>query len=283
MGQLARGLALAVSLAAGAKDYMARVDPSLRTWTRSIRIAHDSFLDLELHRGQLRAFQGGQLFELPYAAARVDPDCPVNNENHLERTIVERMLQMILPWSYCWKCSSGRSCGEVQKRQGAVVQDSAQKKAEPEVCEDDNKNMVWLQGAWLHSQDMFWVSGLEPSPWVQVFCLHGLLPTLCAAGEKVLPLILCALYGRRWRFQCGAGWGEGLASESSSAPVQVAGSGMSLSGARRGVVKVRTLSPEESCHSAHIVRPFTCTFLSCPPARVCAVNELDQAGATKKS
>ncbi|CAJ1356789.1 unnamed protein product [Effrenium voratum] len=143
MGQLARGLALAVSLAAGAKDYMARVDPSLRTWTRSIRIAHDSFLDLELHRGQLRAFQGGQLFELPYAAARVDPDCPVNNENHLERTIVERMLQMILPWSYCWKCSSGRSCGEVQKRQGAVVQDSAQKKAEPEVCEDDNKNMVW--------------------------------------------------------------------------------------------------------------------------------------------
>ncbi|CAJ1356788.1 unnamed protein product [Effrenium voratum] len=124
-------------------DYMARVDPSLRTWTRSIRIAHDSFLDLELHRGQLRAFQGGQLFELPYAAARVDPDCPVNNENHLERTIVERMLQMILPWSYCWKCSSGRSCGEVQKRQGAVVQDSAQKKAEPEVCEDDNKNMVW--------------------------------------------------------------------------------------------------------------------------------------------
>ncbi|CAJ1356787.1 unnamed protein product [Effrenium voratum] len=88
MGQLARGLALAVSLAAGAKDYMARVDPSLRTWTRSIRIAHDSFLDLELHRGQLRAFQGGQLFELPYAAARVDPDCPVNNENHLERTIV---------------------------------------------------------------------------------------------------------------------------------------------------------------------------------------------------
>ncbi|CAJ1356786.1 unnamed protein product [Effrenium voratum] len=209
MGQLARGLALAVSLAAGAKDYMARVDPSLRTWTRSIRIAHDSFLDLELHRGQLRAFQGGQLFELPYAAARVDPDCPVNNENHLERTIVERMLQMILPWSYCWKCSSGRSCGEVQKRQGAVVQDSAQKKAEPEVCEDDNKNMVWLQGAWLHSQDMFWVSGLEPSPWVQVFCLHGLLPTLCAAGEKVLPLILCALYGRRWRFQCGAGWGEG--------------------------------------------------------------------------
>ncbi|CAJ1336748.1 unnamed protein product [Effrenium voratum] len=125
MGKFVRaGLAAALSFAqTGAEDYMARIDPSLRTWTRSVRVAQDSFLDLEVHQGQLRAYQDGQQLDLPEehmmqlaaafpaeafekealnppiaipearaqrygASVRIDPGCPVNSENHLERTTV---------------------------------------------------------------------------------------------------------------------------------------------------------------------------------------------------
>lgn len=105
---------------------MARVDPSLHTWTRTVRVAEDAFLLLEMHQGNLKALLNGEAeVDLPqeqeeqllsafpaealtvearapqiqsqrWAAkilrhavgARVDPDCAVNTENHLEKEIL---------------------------------------------------------------------------------------------------------------------------------------------------------------------------------------------------
>ena len=43
---------------------MARVDPWLRSWKRSALLAEDLLLELEVERGELRAFQGQQQVEL---------------------------------------------------------------------------------------------------------------------------------------------------------------------------------------------------------------------------
>ncbi|OLP85093.1 Endoplasmic reticulum-Golgi intermediate compartment protein 3 [Symbiodinium microadriaticum] len=125
MRQLAGRLALA-AVALASEDYMARVDPSLHTWTRTVRVAEDAFLLLEMHQGNLKALLNGEAeVDLPqeqeeqllsafpaealtvearvpqiqsqrWAAkilrhavgARVDPDCAVNTENHLEKEIL---------------------------------------------------------------------------------------------------------------------------------------------------------------------------------------------------
>lgn len=105
---------------------MARIDPSLRRWKRSVRVSEDLLLHLEVHQGELRAFQAdGQQMDLseddaaqlqsvfPFDAfapeaklepiapaawdakrlrfgkdARPSEGCAVNDENHLERTTV---------------------------------------------------------------------------------------------------------------------------------------------------------------------------------------------------
>eukprot|EP00913_Durusdinium_trenchii_P017066 g16050.t1 len=111
------------------EDYMARIDPSLRSWLRSVRLSEDVLLQLEVHQGKLRAFQDHEQLALeeeevaqlrsvfpsdafaPEALlspigpeawdakrqqfgkhgldANIFPDCAVNNENHLERTTVD--------------------------------------------------------------------------------------------------------------------------------------------------------------------------------------------------
>lgn len=116
------------------EDYMARIDPSLRSWLRSVRLSEDVLLQLEVHQGKLRAFQDHEQLALeeeevaqlrsvfpsdafaPEALlspigpeawdakrqqfgkhgldANIFPDCAVNNENHLERTTVAVFNQL---------------------------------------------------------------------------------------------------------------------------------------------------------------------------------------------
>lgn len=128
-----------------------------------------------------------------------------------------------------WHVGIGLAKHTVKKRQSTLVQEGEPppKKAEPEVCEDDNKNMVWNH---LPGCKSFASMGYchRFSPLARKYCrLSCALCTVGSASEAQLV-------------------GEKDLQESSSASVQVAGSGMSLSGARRGVVKVRTLSREES-------------------------------------
>lgn len=129
-----------------------------------------------------------------------------------------------------WWVGIGLAKHTAQKRQSSLVQDGepSQKKTEPEVCEDDNKNMVWNH---LPGCKSFASMGYchRFSPLARKYC--RLSCSLCTVGSASNSEQLV---------------GEKDLQESSSAPVEVAGSGMSLSGARRGVVKVRTLSPEES-------------------------------------
>ncbi|CAJ1340940.1 unnamed protein product, partial [Effrenium voratum] len=97
-----------------------------------------------------------------------------------------------------WQVGIGLAKHSAKKRQGALAQAGATDapKKEPEVCEDDNKNMVW-----------------NHLPGCKSFAgLHGLLPPLLAAGQKVLPPIVRALHSWR-RFGCGAGRRERLAGE----------------------------------------------------------------------
>ncbi|CAE7298568.1 ergic3 [Symbiodinium natans] len=131
MGQLTGRLALG-AVSAAAEDYMARVDPSIHTWTRTVRVAEETFLLLEMHQGHLRAFWNGDAeVDLPeeqqeellnvfpadaltvearvpqihgenWAAKlrrhavghRVDPNCAVNSENHLEKEILVVFRQL---------------------------------------------------------------------------------------------------------------------------------------------------------------------------------------------
>ena len=125
-----------------------------------------------------------------------------------------------------WQVGIGLAKHTVTKRQSTLVQDSepAPKKAEPEACEDDNKNMVWNH---LPGCKSFASMGYchRFSPLARKYC--RLSCALCTVGSATEAQLVA----------------EKDLQDSSSASVQVAGSGMSLSGARRGVVKVRSLSP----------------------------------------
>jgi len=125
-----------------------------------------------------------------------------------------------------WQVGIGLAKHTVTKRQSTLVQDGepAPKKAEPEACEDDNKNMVWNH---LPGCKSFASMGYchRFSPLARKYC--RLSCALCTVGSATEAQLVA----------------EKDLQDSSSASVQVAGSGMSLSGARRGVVKVRSLSP----------------------------------------
>jgi len=125
-----------------------------------------------------------------------------------------------------WQVGIGLAKHTVTKRQSTLVQDGepAPKKAEPEACEDDNKNMVWNH---LPGCKSFASMGYchRFSPLARTYC--RLSCALCTVGSATEAQLVA----------------EKDLQDSSSASVQVAGSGMSLSGARRGVVKVRSLSP----------------------------------------
>eukprot|EP00435_Cladocopium_sp_Y103_P067900 s218_g30.t1 len=145
----------------------------------------------------------------------------------------------------------------VKKRQSTLVQEGEPppKKAEPEVCEDDNKNMVWNH---LPGCKSFASMGYchRFSPLARKYCrLSCALCTVGSASEAQLV-------------------GEKDLQESSSASVQVAGSGMSLSGARRGsqgensqprrVLTLRPLRQDRVCHTV------TCSALDVL-AQLCGV------------
>lgn len=125
-----------------------------------------------------------------------------------------------------WQVGIGLAKHTVTKRQSTLVQDGepAPKKAEPEACEDDNKNMVWNH---LPGCKSFASMGYchRFSPLARKYC--RLSCALCTVGSATEAQLVA----------------KKDLQDSSSASVQVAGSGMSLSGARRGVVKVRSLSP----------------------------------------
>mmetsp|Transcript_45687 Transcript_45687/g.106795 ORF Transcript_45687/g.106795 Transcript_45687/m.106795 type:complete len:452 (+) Transcript_45687:1-1356(+) len=128
-----------------------------------------------------------------------------------------------------WLVGIGVAKHSARPRAGSLVQDGAPAPAptsEPEVCEDDNKNMVWSH---LPGCKSFASRGYchRFSPLARKYC--RLSCALCIAGS---PGDAAQLID------------EKDLQESSPAPVQVAGSGVSISGARRGVVKLRSLSAD---------------------------------------
>lgn len=131
-----------------------------------------------------------------------------------------------------WQVGVGLARHSAQKRTGSLVQDgaSAQKKTEPEVCEDDNKNMVWNHLPGCKSFASMGYCHRFP-PLARKYCRLSCALCTAATSVKTSPADLIE---------------EKDLQESSPAPVQVAGSGMRLSGARRGVVKLRTLGTDET-------------------------------------
>eukprot|EP00439_Symbiodinium_sp_Y106_P075887 s2900_g15.t1 len=131
-----------------------------------------------------------------------------------------------------WQVGVGLARHSAQKRIGSLVQDgaSAEKKTEREVCEDDNKNMVWNHLPGCKSFASMGYCHRFP-PLARKYC--RLSCALCTAATSVKTSLADLIEEKDLQ-------------ESSPAPVQVAGSGMRLSGARRGVVKLRTLGTDET-------------------------------------
>ncbi|CAJ1422908.1 unnamed protein product [Effrenium voratum] len=131
-----------------------------------------------------------------------------------------------------WQVGIGLAKHSAKKRQGALAQAGATDapKKEPEVCEDDNKNMVWNH---LPGCKSFASMGYchRFSPLARKYC--RLSCALCTVGDASAVELV----------------GEKDLQESSSAPVQVAGSGMSISGARRGARAPGSLAELLACLS----------------------------------
>eukprot|EP00931_Biecheleriopsis_adriatica_P052286 TRINITY_DN30404_c0_g1_i1.p1 TRINITY_DN30404_c0_g1~~TRINITY_DN30404_c0_g1_i1.p1 ORF type:complete len:516 (-),score=80.94 TRINITY_DN30404_c0_g1_i1:45-1592(-) len=130
-----------------------------------------------------------------------------------------------------WMVGIGLAVHTVNMRQPSIAQETGsapKKKEEPEVCEDDNKNMVWnhLPGCKSFAS-MGYCSRF--SPLARKYC--RLSCQYCTTGGPVSTKAdLVAEHDLEAK---------------RSAPVQVSGSGMSLSGAQRGVVKVRSLGSSD--------------------------------------
>jgi len=129
-----------------------------------------------------------------------------------------------------WQVGIGLAEHTANKRSASAAQDlgSPAKPQKPEVCEDDNNNMVWSH---LPGCKSFASMGYchRFSPLARKYC--RLSCGLCTAGGPVSAEKEASLVA-------------GDIKESVPAPVQVSGSGMSISGARRGVVSVRRISDE---------------------------------------
>jgi len=130
-----------------------------------------------------------------------------------------------------WQVGIGLAEHTAQKRGAAAAQDlGSPAKSKPEVCEDDNNNMVWSHLPGCKSfASMGYCSRF--SPLARKYC--RLSCGLCTAGGEVSTAPEHSLV-------------SGDLKESSAAPVQVSGSGMSISGARRGVVRINRLNSDEA-------------------------------------
>lgn len=129
-----------------------------------------------------------------------------------------------------WQVGIGLARHATAKRQSsdqAPELGSASESHQPEVCEDDNKDMVW-----------------NHLPGCKSFASMGYCPRFAPLAKKYCRLScdLCSMGGE---VSTKSQILQEDVSSSSEAAVQVKGGGMSVSRARRGSLRVRTLSSQE--------------------------------------